>query len=114
MDTVRSSARVQHLRAEYGRNIGAVNAITKSGTNTLAGSLFEFHRNDVLDARNYFDVGDKPDFMRNQFGGTIGGALRKDRLFFFGGYEALIETVGRTIVTTVPDDNARWDLLPEA
>jgi len=99
--------------AEYGRNIGGqINAITKSGTNTLAGSLFEFHRNDVLDARNYFDVGDKPDFMRNQFGGTIGGALRKDRLFFFGGYEALIETVGRTIVTTVPDDNARLGLLP--
>ncbi len=99
--------------AEYGRNIGGqINAITKSGTNQLGGSLFEFHRNDVLDARNYFDVGDKPQFVRNQFGGTIGGALRQDRLFFFAGYEALLENLGRTIVTTVPDDNARLGLLP--
>ncbi len=99
--------------AEYGRNIGGqINAITKSGTNRLAGSVFEFHRNDTLDARNYFDVGDKPDFMRNQFGGTAGGPFRRDRVFFFAGYEALRETLGRTIVTTVPDDNARLGLLP--
>ncbi|MCR4375029.1 MAG: TonB-dependent receptor, partial [Acidobacteria bacterium] len=99
--------------AEYGRNIGGqINAITKSGTNRLSGSLFEFHRNEALDARNYFDVGDKPQFVRNQFGGTTGGALRQDRLFFFAGYEALIENLGRTIVTTVPDDNARLGLLP--
>lgn len=99
--------------AEYGRNIGGqINAITKSGANVLAGSLFAFHRNDVLDARNYFDTGDKPQFVRNQFGGTMGGALRQDRLFFFAGYEALLENLGRTIVTTVPDDNARLGLLP--
>jgi hypothetical protein len=99
--------------AQYGRNIGGqINAITKSGSNTLAGSLFEFHRNDVLDARNYFDAGDKPAFVRNQFGGTVGGALRRDRVFFFAGYEALLESLGRTIVTTVPDDNARLGFLP--
>lgn len=99
--------------AEYGRNIGGqINAITKSGTNRFSGSLFEFHRNEVFDARDYFDVGDKPQFVRNQFGGTTGGALRQDRLFFFAGYEALIENLGRTIVTTVPDDNARLGLLP--
>ena len=99
--------------AEYGRNIGGqINAITKSGTNMLSGSLFEFHRNDALDARNYFDVGDTPQFVRNQFGGTVGGALRQDRLFVFAGYEALLENLGRTIVTTVPDDNARLGLLP--
>ena len=99
--------------AEFGRNIGGqVNTITKSGTNRLSGSVFEFHRNDALDARNYFDVGDKPDFTRNQFGMTIGGPIREDRLFYFAGYEGLYENLGRTILTTVPDDNARQGLLP--
>lgn len=114
MDTVKEFRLESNTyRAEFGRNIGGqINAITKSGTNRLAGSVFEFHRNDAFDAKNYFDVGDKPDFTRNQFGGTIGGPIRRDRLFFFGGYEALLENLGRTIVTTVPDDNARLGILP--
>lgn len=114
MDTVKEFRLESNTyRAEFGRNIGGqINAITKSGTNRLSGSVFEFHRNDAFDAKNYFDVGDKPDFTRNQFGGTIGGPIRRDRLFFFGGYEALIEKLGRTIVTTVPDDNARLGILP--
>lgn len=114
MDTVQEFRLESNTyRAEFGRNVGGqINAITKSGTNRLAGSLFEFHRNEALDARGYFDTGDKPDFVRNQFGGTVGGPIRRDRLFFFGGYEALLETLGRTIVTTVPDDNARLGLLP--
>ncbi len=114
MDTVQEfRLESNSYSAQFGRNIGGqINAITKSGTNQLAGSAFEFHRNEALDARNYFDVGNKPDFMRNQFGGTLGGPLRKDRLFFFVGYEALIENLGRTILTTVPDDNARLGLLP--
>jgi hypothetical protein len=114
MDTVQEF-RVESntYSAQFGRNVGGqINAITKSGTNRLSGSAFEFHRNDALDAKNYFDVGDKPDFTRNQFGGTVGGPLRQDRLFFFAGYEALLETLGRTIVTTVPDDNARLGILP--
>ena len=114
MDTVQEF-RVESntYSAQFGRNVGGqINAITKSGTNRLSGSAFEFHRNDALDAKSYFDVGDKPDFTRNQFGGTVGGALRQDRLFFFAGYEALLETLGRTIVTTVPDDNARLGVLP--
>lgn len=99
--------------AEYGRGYGGqVNAVTKSGSNRLAGSVFEFHRNDALDARNYFDAGQTPNFRRNQFGGTIGGPIRTDRLFFFGGYEGLYESLGRTIVTTVPTDAARTGLLP--
>jgi len=113
MDTVQEF-RVESntYRAEFGRNIGGqINAITKSGTNRFAGSAFEFHRNEALDAKGYFDTGDKPDFMRNQFGGTIGGPIRRDRLFFFGGYEALIENLGRTVVTTVPDDNARLGVV---
>jgi hypothetical protein len=99
--------------AEYGRNYGGqINAITKSGTNRFAGSLFELHRNEALDARNVFDVDGKPDFTRNQFGGTAGGPIRTDRLFFFAGYEGLRESLGRTIVTTVPDDSARQGVLP--
>ena len=109
METVREfRLESNSYSAEFGRNVGGqVNAITKSGTNRLAGTLFEFHRNDAMDARNYFDVGDKPDFTRNQFGGTAGGPLRRDRLFLFVGYEALRESLGRTILTTVPDDDAR-------
>ncbi|MEO6224108.1 MAG: TonB-dependent receptor [Vicinamibacterales bacterium] len=114
MDTVQEfRLESNSYSAQFGRNIGGqINAITRSGTNNFAGSLFEFHRNEALDARNYFDVGNKPDFLRNQFGGTLGGPLLRDRLFFFAGYEALVETLGRTIVTTVPDDNARLGLLP--
>jgi len=99
--------------AEFGRNSGGqINVLTRSGANTVDGSAYFFHRNDALDARNYFDTGEKPDFHRNQFGATIGGPIARDRAFFFGGYEALIEGLGRTISTVVPDDNARLGILP--
>ena len=99
--------------AEFGRNSGGqIIAISKSGTNDLHGSLFEFHRNDNLDARNFFDASGKPEFKRNQFGGTLGGPVRQDRSFFFFGYEALRDRLGRTISTVVPDDDARQGLLP--
>jgi hypothetical protein len=114
MDTVREF-RVESnaYSAEFGRNVGGqINAITKSGTNRLSGSAFEYFRHDALDARNYFDGAATPAFRRDQLGGTIGGPVARDRLFFFGGYEALHETLGRTVVTTVPDDNARLGHLP--
>ena len=99
--------------AEFGRNSGGqINVLTKSGANTLDGALYEYHRNDALDSRNYFDVGTQPDFHRNQFGATIGGPIARDRTFFFLGYEALIERLGKTVSTVVPDDNARTGLLP--
>lgn len=99
--------------AEFGRNSGGqINVLTKSGANSVDGSLYEFHRNDALDARNYFDAGESPDFHRNQFGATIGGPIARDRAFYFVGYEALIERLGRTVSTVVPDDNARLGLLP--
>jgi hypothetical protein len=99
--------------AEFGRNAGGqINVLTKSGANTLDGSVFLFHRNEALDARNYFDTGEQPDFNRNQFGATIGGPIVRNRTFFFLGYEALIERLGRTISTVVPDDNARLGILP--
>jgi len=114
MDTVREfRVEANSYSAEFGRAVGGqVNAITKSGTNQFTGGLFEFHRNDALDARNYFDAAGKPGFRRNQFGGTAGGPIVRDRAFFFVGYEGLLENLGRTIVTVVPDDNARLGNLP--
>ena len=115
MDTIREfRVEANAYSAEYGRNVGGqVNVLTKSGTNQYSGSLFEYHRNEALDAPNYFDTNGKPDFHRNQFGATLGGPLTEDRLFFFAGYEALIERLGRTISTIVPDDNARLGILPD-
>ncbi|MBI3474683.1 MAG: TonB-dependent receptor [Acidobacteria bacterium] len=73
--------------AEYGRNSGAVvNVVTKSGSNAFHGNLFEFFRNKVLNSKGYFDS-EKPDFKQNQFGGTFGGPIKKDRSFFFTSYE---------------------------
>lgn len=100
--------------AEFGRNAGGqVNVVTKSGTNDIHGTLYEFHRNDALDSRNYFDGPDKPDFERNQYGVTLGGPLKRDKTFLFIGYEGLRENLGRTISTFVPDANARNGLLPD-
>jgi carboxypeptidase family protein/TonB-dependent receptor-like protein len=99
--------------AEFGRNFGGqLNVLTKSGGNRYAGSAYEFHRNDALDARNFFDGPDQPDFWRHQFGATLGGPLQTDRMFFFAGYEGLREKLGRTVPTFVPDDNARQGYLP--
>lgn len=101
--------------AEFGRNYGGqINAVSKSGANQFHGSAYEFLRNDNLDARNFFDrepIG-KPEFKRNQFGGTIGGPIKKDKTFFFFGYEALRERLGKTLNSAVPDANARNGVLP--
>ena len=89
--------------AAYGkRSGGVINIATRSGTNQIHGSAFEFHRNDNLDARNFFDVdpanplqrSDPPEFKRNQFGGALGGPLLRDMSFFFGTYEGLREALG--------------------
>jgi hypothetical protein len=114
METVREfRVETNAYSAEYGRSAGGqINVLTKSGTNRLSGSGYEYHRNDALDARNYFDSLGKPNFHRNQFGASIGGPIRTNREFFFLGYEALIERLGKTISTVVPDDNARLGILP--
>jgi hypothetical protein len=114
METVREfRVEVNAYSAEFGRNSGGqINVLTKSGTNQLGGTAYEYHRNDALDSRNFFDVSEKPDFHRNQFGGTIGGPIRQNRAFFFFGYEALLERLGKTISTVVPDDDARLGNLP--
>lgn len=97
--------------AEYGRHTGAVvNAATKSGTNNFRGSLFEFHRNEALDANRWeAEENDlpKPDFKRNQFGFSIGGPILRDRTFFFANYEGLAETLGQTRTFNVPSAAVR-------
>jgi hypothetical protein len=95
--------------ADYGRAMGGVvSLVTKSGTNTVRGSGFEFFRNSALDARDFFDRGaDPPPFRRNQFGASVGGPILKNRLFFFGGVERLQEDLGTTMTSYVPSDAAR-------
>jgi hypothetical protein len=88
--------------ADYGRAMGGViTVVTKSGTNDFRGSGFEFFRHSAMDARNFFAVDERP-FERHQFGFTAGGAIRKNRTFFFGGGEWLMESLGLTQVTEVP------------
>ena len=91
--------------ASFGRNPGAqVNVILNSGSNDFHGSLFEFHRNAALDARNFFaPAGEpKPKYIRNQFGGAIGGPIKHDRTFFFADYEGTRSREGITRITNVP------------
>ena len=91
--------------AEYGRSVGAVVVVTtKSGSNQFHGSLFEFLRNDKLDARNFFARSDaaKPPFKLNQYGASFGGPVRRDRTFFFLNYEGYREVFGDTQLVTVP------------
>lgn len=99
--------------AEYGKRPGAqVNIVTASGTNLAHGALYEFIRNSALDARNFFDQGAIPQFERNEFGGALGGPIRKDKTFLFGNYEGFRQDLGLSDVTLVPDDHARLGLLP--
>jgi hypothetical protein len=103
--------------AEYGRHTGGViSAVTKSGTNQFHGSVFEFLRNDNLDAPkwedNAFNDGEKPEFRRNQFGGSLGGPIITDRTFFFGSFEGLRESQGQTATRNVPGEAARLGLVP--
>ena len=90
--------------AQYGKRAGGqVSVVTQSGTNALHGSLFEFLRNSALDSRSTFDQGPAPPFRRNQFGGSLGGPLKKDKLFLFGNYEGYRQSLATTSVSTVPD-----------
>src|SRR5262249_53762730 len=103
-----------NFEAEYGRSAGAVvNVVTKSGTNSLHGSAFEFFRNNALDARNYFDDKSLPQnpFHNNQFGGSLGGPIFKDKTFFFIDYEGLREVGAQSTPSCVPTQN---DILANA
>ena len=93
--------------AQYGRSSGGIiGASTRSGTGNFHGDAFEYIRNSALDARNFFDT-TKPPFRRNQFGGSAGGPIWRDRTFIFGDYEGLRQSQGVTQVTTVPSAAAR-------
>lgn len=99
--------------ATYGRGSGgAINVVTKSGTNRFSGSVYEYHRNDALDARNFFNRGPffnsdgsakVPPFRQNLFGGTFGGRIIKDKHFFFGSYEGFRQKLDQSITATVPN-----------
>jgi hypothetical protein len=97
---------LSNFQPEYGRNAGAVvNIVTKSGSNSLHGEVFEYFRNDALDARNFFNqVGEqRAPFHNNQFGGSLGGPIVKNKTFFFMDYEGQRETVGTVTLACVPD-----------
>ena len=106
------SVLTSNYSAEYGKTSGGViNAVTRSGTGSYHGSVYEFLRNSALDARNFFDGPQIPSFKRNQFGGSIGGPIIKERTFFFFDYEGIRQSKGITAVTTVPTVDARNGIL---
>lgn len=98
--------------AEYGREAGGViNAISRAGTNTIHGTVFEFFRNDALDARNYFDPAKKGELHKNQFGGALGGRILKDKAFYYGNYEGIRQVAGVPFTVNAPSANARQGIL---
>ena len=97
--------------AQFGGNGAVVNAVSKAGTNSLHGSAYEFLRNSDLDARNFFDGSSKPPFRQNQFGGSLGGPIKKDKLFFFVNNEELRKALGQTVIALVPDANAHKGIV---
>src|SRR5262245_14360848 len=93
--------------AEYGKRAGGqVSIVTSSGTNQWHGNLFEYMRNSALDAKNYFEDAKGP-FKRHQFGGTIGGPLKKDKLFVFGNYEGFQQRLAQSTRSIYPDVQSR-------
>ena len=106
IDAVAEVNVLSNFEPEYGRNAGAiVNIVTKSGVNTFHGSAAEYFRNSALDARNYFNIASQPKapFHNNQFGGSIGGPIVKDKTFFYFDYEGQREPVGVVTVANVPN-----------
>ena len=104
--------------AQFGGNGSVVNAVSKTGTNDLHGSAYEFLRNSALDSRNFFDYNtegqpDKPEFRRNQFGGSLGGPIKKDKMFFFVNYDGLRQALGQSEGNVaIPETYVASDELP--
>ena len=99
--------------AEYGKHPGGqVIIATQSGSNQLHGSVYEFLRNNALDAPNYFDQGSAPPFQRNQFGAALGGPIQTDKTFLFGNYEGLRQRLHQTSAAFVPDAASRAAATP--
>jgi hypothetical protein len=115
VDAVREYNVVGHTYgAEYGKRAGGqITVVTTSGTNQLHGTVFEYLRNNKLDARNYFTEGSEaPPFKRNQFGVSLGGPIVRDKKFVFGNYEGFRERLAVDTVGAVPDAQARRGFLP--
>src|SRR5260370_20857984 len=105
MDAIQEMSIINSTEAEYGRSSGAtVNIVTRSGTNAIHGTAYEYFRNNRLDARNFFNTNDQPQdvFRNNQFGFSLGGPIKKNRTFWFVSYEGQRETVGIPTVARVP------------
>jgi carboxypeptidase family protein/TonB-dependent receptor-like protein len=109
------SVLTSNYSAEYGKTSGGVvNAVSRSGTNAFHGSAYEFFRNSKLDAANFFENANglpRSPFKRNQFGGAIGGPIRKDRTFFFADYEGIRQSKGVPTPDSVPSDAARHGIV---
>ncbi len=105
---------VNTYNAQFGGNGAVINAATKSGTNAFHGTIYEFFRNDAMDARNFNDGSTKPELRKNQFGGSLGGPIKKDKLFFFANYEGLRQVLGSTQTAFVPDAAARQGYVPNS
>ena len=106
------SVLTSNYSAEYGKTSGGVvNAVSRSGTNSFHGTAFDFLRNSKLDAANFFEAGERTPFRRNQFGGALGGPIRKEHTFFFADYEGLRQSKGIPNVDFVPSSNARNGIL---
>jgi hypothetical protein len=105
-----------NFNAEYGNfSGGQINVVTKSGTNGFHGDVFDFLRNTDFDAANFFAGGVRGDFKQNQFGGTIGGPIKKDKIFFFGDYQGNRQILGQTQSFAVPTTADRTgNLMDEA
>jgi len=100
--------------AQFGGNGAVVNAVSRSGTNSFHGSAYEFFRNSTLDAANFFENATgatKAPFRQNQFGGSLGGPIKKDKLFFFVNDEELRRSLGQTVLALVPDANAHLGIV---
>ncbi|HET6933406.1 MAG TPA: TonB-dependent receptor, partial [Candidatus Angelobacter sp.] len=114
MDALQEVSVVNSTEAEFGRDSGAtVNIVTKSGTNTIHGSVYEYFRNSALDARNFFNSKGQPQdqFHNNQFGFSAGGPLKKDKTFWFVSYEGQREGVGIPTLARVPTQNELNDAI---
>jgi hypothetical protein len=99
--------------AEFGKRPGGqVIILTQSGSNQLHGAVFEFLRNNALDAPNFFDQGSAPQFQRNQFGASLGGPIQKDKTFLFGNYEGFRQNLHQTSVAFVPSAASRAIAVP--
>lgn len=110
-DIAEFTIEANNVPAEFGRfNGGVVNVATRAGSNTVHGSLYEFFRNEDLNARNYFATAAparKPEYRRNLYGATLGAPILHDKLFVFGDYQGVKALIGRTVISTVPTLNER-------